>query len=140
MIKYFIVVCLSLFLIFPAFAAEKVGLYAYETSVGMTVGAVFGVLPPVSADDRLMSVTSSVCDYVEIHEMTDDNGIMRMRPIPFLDVGADKENKLDATGYHLMLMQLKSPLKNGEHIPLTLVYQKAGNVIVDVPVYSRKTK
>ena len=68
----------------------------------------------------LIGVSSPVAAVVEVHEMSMDNGIMRMRSIPRLDLPAGKRVVLKPGSYHIMLMELKQPLKKGETVPLTL--------------------
>ena len=58
-----------------------------------------------------------------VHEMSMSGGVMRMRPIPKLDVGPDKAASLAPGGYHLMLEGLKKPLRKGESVPLSLVFE-----------------
>ena len=116
------------------------GLYAFETSVGMRTGAAFGVLPHVTEDDELLSVTSSISPRVEIHEMKEVNGIMQMRKVEAMPVQKDQDNKLAPTGYHLMIMDLKGPLKKGTDFPITLKFKKAGEKTLTVPVLDRKAK
>ncbi len=113
-------------------------LFAYEMAKGMTVGAVFGDIP-ITGPDRLLAAQCAVCDHVEIHKMVDDSGIMRMRPVPFVDIPAGQTVTLSAMGYHLMLMGMTSPLHAGDSLPLTLTFEKAGQRTVTVPVYSRKS-
>lgn len=120
--------------------APTTGLYAYETSAGMKVGAAFGPLPSVQENDELLSVTSPISPRVEIHEMKEVNGIMQMRKVSSMPVEKDKENALAPTGYHLMIMDLKEPLKKGDTFPVTLVFKKAGEKTVTVPVLDRKAK
>ena len=61
--------------------------------------------------------------------MAMNNGVMTMRPLDKgLAIEAGKTVKLAPGGYHLMLMDLKSPLKQGEKVPLTLEFEKAGKV------------
>lgn len=118
----------------------ETGLFAYETATGMTVGAVFGDLPVLPTDDRLLSATSPVCDHVEIHSMTETNGIMRMRKVQNLDMPAKSTMALSPQGYHVMLIGLKSPLRDGSVFPLTLTFQSAGTMTLSVPVHSRIAK
>ena len=125
---------------FAAEAATATGLFAYETATGMTVGAVFGDLPVLPADDSLLSATSPVCDHVEIHKMTETNGIMQMRKVQRLDVPATRQTSLSPQGYHVMLMGLKSPLRDGTTFPLTLTFKSAGHMTLSVSVHSRIAK
>ena len=120
--------------------APATGLYAFETSAGMKVGAAFGALPTVTADDELISVTSPISPRIEIHEMKEVNGIMQMRKVDAIPVIANKENALSPTGYHLMLMDLSAPLAEGTDFPLTLKFKNADAKTLTVPVLSRKAK
>lgn len=124
----------------PEDVGSTTGLYAFETSVGMRVGAAFGLLPVLAEDDELLSVTSPVLPRVEIHEMKEVGGIMQMRKVGFMPLEKNKENQLRPMGYHLMLMDLKGPLKKGSEFPLTLVFKKAGQKTVIVPVLAREAK
>ena len=76
-----------------------------------------------SRDARLVEVRSPVAGVVEIHEMAMDRGVMRMRPVPGVDLPAGRKVDLKPGGYHLMLMDLKRQLKEGESVPLTLVLE-----------------
>ncbi|MBA4261103.1 MAG: hypothetical protein C0443_03525 [Comamonadaceae bacterium] len=84
-------------------------------------GAFMRLTP--SANARLVSVQSPVAGVVEIHEMTMENDVMKMRQVPGLDLAAGRTLELKPGGYHVMLMDLKQPLKGGESVPLTLVFE-----------------
>jgi len=85
--------------------------------------------------DRLVSVSSPVAGKVEIHEMSMENGVMKMRELPGgLPIEAGKTASLAPGGYHLMLMELKAPLKKGDKVPVTLTFEKAGKVDVALDV------
>jgi hypothetical protein len=73
----------------------------------------------------------------QIHQMKMDNGIMKMRPVEGgLEIKPGQTVTLDPSGYHVMLMGLKQPLKQGEHFKATLEFAKAGKVDVDFTVES----
>ena len=76
-------------------------------------------------DARLVAASSPVAGVVEIHEMAMENDIMKMRQIPGLDLAAGRVLELKPGGYHVMLMDLKGPLKGGDMVPLTLVFEDA---------------
>lgn len=79
--------------------------------------------------DKLLSVSSPVSGKSEIHEMAITNGVMTMRPLDAgLLIDAGKTVTLAPGGYHLMLMDLKEPLKEGAQTPVTLQFEKAGKV------------
>jgi len=74
-------------------------------------------------DARLVEVRSSVANVVEIHEMSMDKDVMKMRAVPGLDLPGGKMVELKPGGYHIMLMDLKQQMKEGETVPLTLVLE-----------------
>ncbi len=82
-----------------------------------------------SAADRLIGGAADVADKVQLHEMATTNGVMTMRPLDKgLSIEPGKTVKLAPGGYHLMLLDLKSPLKQGDKVPVTLEFEKAGKV------------
>lgn len=82
-----------------------------------------------STPDRLIGGSADVAGKFEIHEMAVSNGVMTMRPLEKgLAIDPGKTVKLAPGGYHLMLMDLKSPLKQGDQVPVTLEFAKAGKV------------
>ena len=88
-----------------------------------------------SAPDRLLGGAGDIAGRVEIHEMAMDNGVMTMR---WLDKGLTiepgKTVKLAPGGYHLMMFDLKGQLKQGDKVPVTLEFAKAGKVTVSLDV------
>ncbi len=76
-------------------------------------------------DTRLVSASSPLAGVVEVHEMAMDKDVMRMRAVPALALAAGKTTELKPGGLHVMLMDLKQPLKAGETVPLTLVFEDA---------------
>lgn len=72
------------------------------------------------AGATLVGASSPVAGVTEIHEMKMDGGVMKMHAIPRLDLPAGKTVPLAPGGYHVMLINLKQPLKSGETVPLTL--------------------
>ena len=88
-----------------------------------------------SAPDRLVSGSGDIAGRVEIHEMAMDDGVMKMRPLDKgLVIEPGKTVKFAPGGNHLMLMDLKSPLKQGDKVPVTLQFEKAGKVNVSLDV------
>lgn len=77
-------------------------------------------------DARLVEAASPVAGVVEIHEMALENNIMRMRAVPSLPLPAGRAVELKPGGYHVMLMDLKQQMKEGEVVPVTLVVETAG--------------
>jgi hypothetical protein len=85
--------------------------------------------------DKLVGVSADVAGKVEVHQMATDGGVMKMRPVEGgLTIDPGKTVKLAPGGYHLMMMDLKSPLKQGEKVPVTLQFEKAGKVAVTLDV------
>jgi hypothetical protein len=88
-----------------------------------------------SAPDKLISVSAEIAGKAEVHEMTMDNGVMKMRPLDKgLVIEPGKTVKLAPGGYHLMLQDLKGAFKEGEKVPVTLEFEKAGKVAVSLDV------
>ena len=88
-------------------------------------------------DARLVEAASPVAGVVEIHEMTLQNNVMRMRAVKALDLPAGRAVELKPGGYHVMLMDLKQQMKEGETVPVTLVVESGGKretIEVKVPV------
>jgi copper(I)-binding protein len=88
-----------------------------------------------STPDRLVGGSADVAAKVEVHEMAMNNGVMTMRPLEKgLAIEPGKTVKLAPGGYHLMMFDLKSPLKQGDKLPVTLEFEKAGKVQVSLDV------
>lgn len=87
-----------------------------------------------AAADRLQSVRSEVAAQVELHAMSMDGDVMRMRQLPAIELPAGATVALQPGGLHLMLLGLKRPLKAGDSVPLTLSFEKAGELQLRVPV------
>ncbi|QCB48270.1 copper chaperone PCu(A)C [Hydrogenophaga sp. PAMC20947] len=86
-------------------------------------GAFMRLTP--SAKVRLVSVSSAAAGVAEIHEMSMENDVMKMRQIDGLDLNAGKATELKPGGFHIMLMDLKAPLKGGDSVPMTLTFEDA---------------
>ena len=88
-----------------------------------------------TAPDKLVGVSAEIAGKVEVHEMATENGVMKMRPVDKgLVIEPGKTVKLAPGGYHLMLQDLKGPFKQGEKVPVTLEFEKAGKVAVSLDV------
>lgn len=88
-----------------------------------------------TAPDRLIAVTAEAADHVEIHQMAEKDGVATMRMVEGgVEVPANGKLALAPGGYHLMMMGLKQPLKQGERVKGTLTFQKAGTVAVEFAV------
>jgi periplasmic copper chaperone A len=91
-----------------------------------------------SAAQRLVQVSSPVAGVVEIHEMAMEKDVMRMRAVPGVALPAGTTVEFRPGGYHVMLMDLKQPMKAGDVVPLTLTFENAEgkrlNVEIEAPV------
>ena len=88
-----------------------------------------------AAADRLIGGAGDVAAKIEVHEMATKDGVMTMRPLDKgLAIEPGKTVKLAPGGYHLMMMDLKGPLKQGDKVPLTLEFEKAGKVNLSLDV------
>ena len=87
------------------------------------------------SSDRLTGASTRAAASAQLHQMSMVGGIMRMRPITGgAPLGASASLKLSPNGDHLMLIGLKSPLKAGAHVKITLQFQRAGAVAADFVV------
>jgi len=88
-----------------------------------------------STPDKLIGVSGDIAGKIEVHEMAMNDGVMKMRPLDKgLAIEPGKTVKLAPGGYHLMMMDLKNPLKQGDRVPVTLEFEKAGKVQVTLDV------
>jgi periplasmic copper chaperone A len=88
-----------------------------------------------SMPDRLIGGSAAVAEKIQVHEMAMNNGVMTMRALDKgLLIEPGKTVKLAPGGYHLMLLDLKGPLKQGDKLPITLEFEKAGKVTLSLDV------
>ena len=97
-----------------------------------TGAAYLTIVSPSS--DRLVSVSTPVAKKAELHTMTTEGGVMKMRPLAGIDVPADQPVTLKPGGAHIMLTGLNQPLQAGHSFPLTLSFEKAGPREVTVAI------
>lgn len=86
-------------------------------------GAFMQLTSPVDA--KLVAAQSAAAANVEIHEMRMDGGVMRMRPLAALELPANRAVELKPGGYHVMLMNLTKPLKEGDAVTITFTVEAA---------------
>jgi periplasmic copper chaperone A len=84
--------------------------------------------------DRLVGIETAVAARPEVHEMLQEDGVMKMRPAGPLEIPPGGEARLEPGGMHVMLMQLRQPLEEGGRMLLTLIFEKAGEITVDAPI------
>ena len=104
------------------------------TAAGQAVGGGFLKLTNGGPADRLVSARSPASSTVELHTMRMEGDVMRMREVEAIELPAGQTVELKPGGLHLMLMGLKAPLKAGETVPVTLKFEKAGEVTVQLKV------
>ncbi|MEY2685292.1 MAG: hypothetical protein RJA09_2436 [Pseudomonadota bacterium] len=75
-----------------------------------------------NADSQLVEARSAIAGVVEVHEMAMDNNVMKMRKVAGVALPAGKTVDLKPGGYHVMLMDLKGQIKEGDLVPVTLVF------------------
>ncbi len=116
----------ALFIALPAAAQVTVtDAWVRGTVAGQMATGAFMKLQSAK-DARLLEAASPVAGVVEIHEMALENNVMRMRAVPALPLPAGRTVELKPGGYHVMLMDLKQQMKEGEVVPVTLVVETAG--------------
>lgn len=107
--------------------------FARATPPGARTGGVFVTVENKGdRPDRLLSASTPVAGLAELHSMSVDAGMMSMRGVDGLDVKAGQTLELKPGGYHVMLSQLKQPLRVGDKFPMTLRFENAGAVEVSV--------
>jgi len=114
--------------------------YARPTAPAQPTGGGYLKLINNGADDRLVSARTPVAASVEMHTMRLEGDVMRMREIGSIEVPAGKTVELKPGGLHLMLTGLKAPLIAGQTFPMTLKFEKAGEVEVTVNVSAPKVE
>jgi copper(I)-binding protein len=120
----------------PAQAAELVKIldpWARATVPGQKVGGVY--MEIVARENlRLTAIKTAAAESAQVHQMKIENGMMRMRAVPFLQLPAGKPVKLEPGGYHIMLNDLRRSLVSGQELTLELNFEDAANHQHRVPV------
>lgn len=134
---------------FLAALAMSAGAHAQELNVSQAVaratmpqqpagGAFLTIENKGRNADRLVGASTPVAKSVELHTMSMQGNVMKMREVPGIDIAAATTLEMKpGEGYHLMLMGLRQPLKAGERFPLTLQFEKAGKLDVEVSVQDK---
>ena len=129
----------------PTFAAEDAKIHidnawAAETPPTAMAGAVYLDLVNPGATDRLIgaAVDDAVAGKVELHTIVLDGTVMRMREVEAIDLAAESTTTLEPGSLHIMLIDLKQPLRAGERFPLMLQFENAGTLTTSIPVRKRE--
>lgn len=121
-----------------AMASDVMVMNAYArasaTSAAKSGAVYLTIMNHGSEPDRLVGVSSDIARMAHIHETTEADGVASMRAVDELEIAAHGEQALAPGGMHLMLIDLKEPLKQGAHFKITLQFERNGEVVVDVPV------
>lgn len=114
--------------------------YARATAAGQTIGGGFMKFTnDGAAADKLLAASAPVAGSVELHTMRMEGDVMRMRQVDAIELPPGATVELKPGGLHMMFIGLKQPLKAGDKFPLTLRFEKAGEVTVQVNVEAPKT-
>jgi len=128
----------ALLLFVPLALAQGAGVevknaWARSTPAGAKIGAAYLTVQS-SAGDRLTGASTPAAQTAQLHTMSMEGGVMKMRQVDGIDLPAGQPVTLKPGGYHIMLMGLGQPLKAGQSFPLTLTFAKAGSQTVNVTV------
>lgn len=96
--------------------------------------AAFMTIHNAGAADRLVAAAADVSERVELHTHMMEGDVMKMRQVEAIEVPAGGMAELQPGGFHVMLIGLKAPLKEGESFPLTLTFEKSGEMTLEVTV------
>jgi copper(I)-binding protein len=93
-----------------------------------TAGGYLTIANHSSQPDRLIAVATPLAAKSELHEMAVNDGVMTMKPVAGIEIPPEGSVTLAPGGFHLMFIGLKEPLKEGDELPVTLTFEKAGSV------------
>ena len=102
-------------------------------SSGVNTAAYITIANSGPEKDKLIKAECADTTVTELHNHSHDNGVMRMRPVDFIEIG-NEPVALKPGSLHIMLMGLKESFRGKKSIPLTLTFEKAGPVTLDFPV------
>lgn len=109
--------------------------WARASAMSARNGAAFMVISNNGKEsDRLVKASADVSEVVELHTHLMEDGVMKMRKIDGIDVDPGAPAVLKPGSLHIMLINLKAPLKEGSKFPLTLTFQKGGDMVVEATV------
>lgn len=109
--------------------------YARAASPAAKTGAAFLMIQNTGPADRLVGVESPAAARVELHTHIEEDGVMKMRHVEDgFDLPEDGMISMKRGGDHVMFMGLTGPFEQGARVPLTLVFETAGEMQIEVPV------
>ena len=107
----------------------------YARSANPRSGAAFMQIENAGPADRLLAARGDVDKRIELHTHVMEDGVAKMREVEGgIEIPADGAVLLQRGGLHVMMMGVQTPLKDGDVFPLTLVFEHAGEVEIDVTV------
>ena len=121
----------------PAFAGSVIEVmhpWARPTIPNRPGVTYFGVHNFGDTADRLIGARAQGVGKIEIHEAKQKDGVMTMTPIEAVDIPAGGMAHLGPGGFHLMMFGIDPPLKEGDTLEMTLIFEEAGEVPITVPV------
>ncbi len=125
----------------PAFAQDIVsgnltisGAFARASPMMAQAGAGFMTITNAGEADRLVAAESGASEIVELHTHIEENGMMAMRKVDAIDVPANGSVELKPGSFHVMFINLMDGLQEGGEVDAVLVFEKAGEVAVILPV------
>jgi periplasmic copper chaperone A len=136
MLRCFALMALSLAATLAAAQVKVEGAWARPTVPGQQGGGGFVTLTSAGAD-RLVGGSTTAAQRFELHSMAMKGDVMEMRQVDAIELPAGKAVKLEPGGLHVMFIGLKQPLAIGSKVPVTLKFEKAGEVKVEFDVMSR---
>jgi copper(I)-binding protein len=111
------------------------GAYLFAARPGAPAAAIYlSVTNATEVDDRLIGVETPVAPMAHLHRSVETDGVVSMTAVDALDIAAGETLALDRGGDHIMLMGLEGNILEQDTVPLTLIFEGAGTVTVDVPV------
>ena len=140
--KIYVIFLSLLMVVASAYASHEVKLgnlkienpYARATVPAQKVGGAFLKIENKGAADKLIGASSAVAKEVQLHTMSMEGNVMTMREVKAIDIPANETIKLQPGGFHLMLIDLKGQLKDGDQIPVKLKFEKSGEIEVQFHV------
>lgn len=146
---FLVAACLSLLLSAEVLAGDpgmaKVGdIMIHDAWARASIGkapnsaAYMTVMTHGDAADRLIAVETPAAKAAELHNHIMENDIAKMRPVEAIDINPGEPATLEPGGLHVMLMGLKEKLEADNVLKLTLTFEQAGEVTLDVPIKSLK--
>lgn len=100
----------------------------------MATGAFMVLKNAGDKDAKVVKADNPVSKATELHTHLNENGVMKMRPVPAVDIKAKGETVLKPGSLHVMMIDMKKPLKEGEVVPITLTFEDGSNKTVDAVV------